>query len=265
MIPHTIHYCWFGPNKLDEKALCCIASWKKHFPDYEIIQWNESNFDLSQILFMKQAYENKKYAFVSDVARLIIIYQHGGIYFDTDVEVIKSYTDILDNNQIGFLGFEQSGHIATGLGFGFEKGSTFLESLIDLYKHIDFNAYLTNLSAIACPILTTDYMLNNGLTDLNKTQQFDGICLYSSDYFSPINYETGKLSLKSTTHSIHWYSATWQSEDARIAQKRIRNFKRIFGSKMGDFIAGVSASIREQGILQYSKNKISKYILRRHK
>ncbi|MDE6612292.1 MAG: glycosyl transferase, partial [Muribaculaceae bacterium] len=104
MIPKTIHYCWFGRNPLPESALKCIASWRKYFPDYQIIEWNEDNFDVNAIPYTAQAYAAKKYAFVSDYARFKILYDHGGLYFDTDVEVIKPFDDILERG--AFMGFE---------------------------------------------------------------------------------------------------------------------------------------------------------------
>ena len=116
MIPKIIHYCWFGSNPLSETAQECIASWRKYCPDYEIKEWNENNFDLNCCNFVKEAYEAKKWAFVRDVARLKIIYEEGEIYLDTDVQVVKSFDDLL-NNQC-FLGEETSGCIKTGLGFG---------------------------------------------------------------------------------------------------------------------------------------------------
>ena len=220
MIPKVIHYCWFGNAELDVKALHCIESWKKFFPDYEIIQWNEQNFDISQVRFMQEAYDCQQYAFVSDVVRLLVVYQYGGIYFDTDVEVIKSFDDILGAQSYGFLGFEQSGHINTGLGFGFEKENHLLRSLIGLYENLDFNQYKDGLPAIACPILTTEFFKQLGLYKHNITQKFEGIDFYSSDFFSPINYETGKLNIKPNTHSIHWYSASWQNESIKTNHKK---------------------------------------------
>src|SRR5215510_15199585 len=114
MIPKIIHYCWFGGNPLSELALKCIASWKKYFPNYEIKEWNESNYDVHKIPYTSEAYNAKKYAFVSDYARFDILYQYGGIYFDVDVEVIKQFGDIL--NDTGFMGMETLSGCNAGLG-----------------------------------------------------------------------------------------------------------------------------------------------------
>ena len=120
-IPKVIHYCWFGKGEMPKLAKKCIRSWKKYCPDYEIICWNEDNFDLSQNRYMREAYEAGKWAFVSDFARLKIIYENGGIYLDTDVEIIKPIDDLTVNR--GFMGFDEKGIVATGLGFGAEKGN----------------------------------------------------------------------------------------------------------------------------------------------
>ena len=119
MIPKKIHYCWFGGNPLPELAIKCLESWKKYCPDYEIIEWNETNFNLDSCEYVREAYQAKKWAFVSDYARLKVVYDNGGIYLDTDVELIKSLDRLLKNKS--FFGTETTGVVATGLGFGAEK------------------------------------------------------------------------------------------------------------------------------------------------
>ena len=131
MIPKIIHYCWFGGNELPESVRKCIESWKKYCPDFVIKEWNESNYDVTKLPFMKDAYEAKKYAFVSDYARLDIIYQHGGIYLDTDVELIKPLDDRLLDTTC-FMGMETPGTVATGLGFGAIKGHSFIKQNRDV-------------------------------------------------------------------------------------------------------------------------------------
>ena len=128
MINKVIHYCWFGGQPLDSRGKKCLESWKKYFPNYEIIQWNENNFDVSRLDFMSQAYKDKKWAFVSDVARLLIVYENGGLYFDTDVEVIRSIDDLLEND--AFFGFENDSFVATGLGFGAIKGQASVKAML---------------------------------------------------------------------------------------------------------------------------------------
>ena len=124
MIPKKIHYCWFGNNPLPESVQRCIESWKKYCPGYEIIEWNEGNYNINKIPFIEKAYKEKKYAFVSDYARLDIIYNEGGIYLDTDVELIKNIDPLLEHSC--FLALESCGAVATGLGFGSIKKHSFI-------------------------------------------------------------------------------------------------------------------------------------------
>ena len=120
MIPKKIHYCWFGRGEKPKLARRCIASWKKFCPDYEIIEWNEDNFDINTNAYMQMCYEQKRYAFLTDYLRLLIIQEHGGVYFDTDVEVVKPLDDLLDSG--AFFGFETDQYVNTGEGFGAEAG-----------------------------------------------------------------------------------------------------------------------------------------------
>lgn len=124
MIPKKIHYCWFGRNPLPELAVRCIESWKKYCPDYEIIEWNEDNYDINKISYVKEAYQARKWAFVTDYVRLDVVNQYGGIYLDTDVELLKSLDPLLKYKS--FFGMEEGKFIATGLGFGAEKGTKIL-------------------------------------------------------------------------------------------------------------------------------------------
>ncbi len=211
MIPKIIHYCWFGGNPLPELALKCIESWKKYLPDYEIKEWNENNFDLNCCNFVKEAYEAKKWAFVSDVARLKIIYEEGGIYLDTDVQVIKSFDDLL-NNQC-FLGEETSGFINTGLGFGAIKNSQIIKELLEIYEVNHFKLEDGSFDMSPCPSKNTEPLLKYGY-------QFSGIniwkneyvTIYPPEYFCPLNYENQKLEKTNKTYSIHWYNASWHTK-----------------------------------------------------
>ena len=138
MIPKKIHYCWFGGNPLPELAIKCIESWKKYCPDYEIIEWNESNFDVNALKYTKEAYENKKMAFVSDVARMYALVNIGGIYMDTDVEVYKPLDPFL--NDEGFTGFEDI-HYPVTATMGAVKNNPVIKLMLDYYNCIDFKMY----------------------------------------------------------------------------------------------------------------------------
>ena len=259
-IPKIIHYCWFGKGPLDEKAISCIDSWKKFFPDYKIIEWNEDNYDINANDFIKNAYQNKKWAFVSDVARLDIMYKYGGIYFDTDVEVIKSYTDILNVDSEGFVGFETTNQIATGLGFGMQPGNPLIKEILDVYNNIDFNQYINDLPSIACTVLTTEIFKKYGLSLCNSNQLIQNISVLSSEYFSPIDYYTGKFNKTALTHSIHWYNASWQSQKERDEFQKFQKIYRFIGKKNTDNLYGIISCIKNEGFFSYIKSRFKKII-----
>lgn len=228
-IPKIIHYCWFGRNPLPAKAKKCIDSWKVYLPDYEIKEWNEDNFDVNQISYTSQAYQAKKYAFVSDYARFWILYKYGGLYFDTDVEVIKPFDDVVSEG--AFIGIENEGIVecAPGLGLGCSPGLLFYKEMLELYETLNFiNADGTyNLTTIVK--YTTDQLKKYGLSDEPGIQkEIAGMTVYPKDYFNPIDYKTGKLLITENTHSIHHYMASWQSPRQKLKQKIIR----ILGDKL---------------------------------
>jgi mannosyltransferase OCH1-like enzyme len=262
MIPKIIHYCWFGGNPLDDAALKCINSWKTFFPDYEIIQWNETNFDLSQIEFMQKAYNDKKWAFVSDVARLLILYSHGGFYFDTDVEVLRSFDDIIKAETKGFFGLEKNGLVASGLGCGSVAEHPFLRRHIEVYKKINYDTYKDNLSDIACPRITTYLLEQEGFIRSNTLQCVSDFMIYPSEYFSPIDYNTGKMKRTKHTHSIHWYNASWQDARTKEEQEKLRFWVSLLGCKMGEIIHGITSTMRKEGVRHYIQARIRKYIKR---
>ena len=185
MIPKVIHYCWFGGNPLSDIALSCINSWKKYCPDYEIIQWNEKNYNIENNLYAKEAYEEKNWAFVSDYARLDIIYRNGGIYLDTDVELIKSLDNLLGDSC--FLALETSGYIATGLGFGAEKGSLAIKKMLDQYEGIHYKLAPNQYDTKPCPYRNTAPFISEGFKGDSKEIQilFDAK-IYPIEYFCQI-------------------------------------------------------------------------------
>lgn len=261
-IPKLIHYCWFGNNPLDETALRCIESWKKFFPEYEIIQWNESNFDIAQYDFCKKAYERKKWAFVSDVARLKVVYEHGGLYFDTDVEVIRSYEEILSADSDGFMGFEATRQVATGLGFGAVKGCGVLRDILGLYETINFDECADDLAQIACPVLTTQLLSEYGLETVDRKQRVSGLDIYPTSYFSPIDYYTGNLKITKQTHAIHWYTGSWNTEESKKELVAAQKLRRRFGVKMGDHLYGILSCIKKEGFLRYVITRLKRMMCR---
>lgn len=250
MIPHKIHYCWFGKNPLPDSAKKCIQSWEKFFPEYEIIEWNEDNYDINKILYIKQAYDAKKYAFVSDYARFDILYHQGGIYFDTDVEVIKSFDDILEKGS--FMGCEIDGlihsktdcvsestpqiFVAPGLGMAAVAGLDIYREILDFYgtqKFIMDNGKINSETVVS---YTTKILLKYGLKDIKGIQEIGGITIFPEEYFNPLNSLTGKLDLTENTHSIHWYTMSWLSLNQRIKTKITRVCRRVLGVNCFSFL-----------------------------
>jgi hypothetical protein len=237
MIPKIIHYCWFGGNPIPSLTKKCIKSWKKLCPDYEIILWNESNFDISDCpIYVKQAYESKKWAFVSDYVRLKVVYDNGGIYLDTDVELIKSLDTLLSYG--AFFRFESDGGcVATGLGFGAEKGNNVVRAMMDDYEGISFVKEDSSFDLTPCPVRNTRTLYRFGLKQDDSDQILDSnVRILPSEYLSPIEYSTGKKTLTENTISIHHYQSSWIKKSLRIRVKITRAVKRIFGEHCFDFI-----------------------------
>lgn len=227
MIPKIIHFFWFGNNPKGEKEANCINSWKKYCPDYEIIEWNETNVDLDIIPFVREAYDAKKYAFASDVLRLWAIYTYGGIYFDTDVELIKSYDELLDCK--GFIGFENSDFINSGQCIAAEKGNPIIKEMFDFYKTQKFVNDDGSYNMIGCPIVNTNILVNNGLIKNGQYQELENFIVYPSDYFNPYDDATGRLNKTENTYSIHWYAKSWLDEKSIRRSNITRVIHRILG------------------------------------
>ena len=231
-IPKVIHYCWFGKGKMPPLAEKCIASWKKYCPDYEIVCYNEDNFDISENRYAKEAYDAKKWAFVSDYARLKVLYENGGIYLDTDVEIIKPIDDLI--KETGYMGFDDNRVISTGLGFACEKGNELVGKLLADYDDISFVRPDGSFDLTPCPERNTQTMVKLGLSLDKQNQIFMGIHMLPEDYLCPIKYYTGKKKITENTYSIHHFCASWTSP----ATKRTLFVKRIIGVKLYNKLYG---------------------------
>lgn len=211
MIPKIIHYCWFGRKQFPPLALKCIASWKKYLPDYEIKEWNEDNFDVTQIPYIEQAYKCKKYAFVSDYARFKIMYEYGGVYFDTDVEVVKPLNDIIEKGT--FFGLENNGvnnsfNCNVGLGFACKPGLDLCSDMVELYKNLTFCVDgRNNIKTVVQHF--SELLLAKGLKPHKGIIEFQNITIYPPDYFCPKSFENGKVLMTENTRTIHHYAASW--------------------------------------------------------
>lgn len=223
MIPKKIHYCWFGKNELPKKAKKCIVSWKKYCPDYDIIEWNEDNFDVNQNPYTVYTYANKKYAFLSDYARLQIVYNEGGFYFDVDVEIVRPLNELLEHR--AFFGFETEKYVNTGIGFGAEKKN---DIVYEMLKEYDILLDGTK-GTIGCPILNTKALLKKGLVLNGKKQIVEDIVVYPVAYFNPYDDPTGRLNLTKETYSIHWFAKSWMSKSEIIRSEIMKPIHRIFG------------------------------------
>lgn len=221
MIPKVIHYCWFGGAPLSKLNKKCIESWQKYLPDYEIKEWNESNFDINLIPYTREAYQAKRWAFVSDYARLWILYNYGGVYFDTDVEVIKPIEDILALES--FIGCETN--ISTGvpflvnpgLGFGCCKGNKAIGELTEIYSDLHFNLNgKQNLTSIV--YYTSEYLLKSGAKETNEIQIVNDLRIYPKDYFNPWDDSLKKPIITENTRTIHHFAGSWFTPKERFMQ-----------------------------------------------
>ena len=231
-IPKVIHYCWFGKGKMPKLAKKCIKSWQKFCPDYKIVCWNEENFDINQNRYAKEAYEAGKWAFVSDYVRLKVLYDEGGIYLDTDVEIIKPIDKLVEKG--GYMGFDDNGIISTGLGFACEKGNELVGAILKDYDDIPFLRDDGTYDLLPCPDRNTQTMVKLGLDINNREQVFMGIQMLPEDYLCPMKYYTGKKVITKNTYSIHHFCASWTSKTS----KRTTFVKRIIGVKLYEKLYG---------------------------
>ena len=226
MIPKKIHYCWFGRGEKPKLAQKCITSWKKYCPDYEIIQWDEDNFDMDTNGNTRWCYDNKKWAFLSDFARLAVVAEHGGVYFDTDVELIKPPDELLEYE--AFYGFEDDSNIASGLGFGAEAGHPTILTMERAYLALEADED-GNYPIVRCPELNTGALLPFGLKLDGSRQNVAGAEILPAEFLNPYEDATGRMRKTSNTISIHWYAKSWHSKIIILRSRLTRPFHRIFG------------------------------------
>lgn len=242
VIPRVIHYCWFGRGEKPDLVVRCIKSWKQLLFDYEIIEWNEDNFDIDSNLYVREAYMAKKYAFVSDYARFLILYKFGGLYMDTDVEVIKPLDEILTNG--AFMGFENNTYVSPGLIMGAHKHNVIIKACMESYHNrrfiLDDGSYdLTVIALHTVKILQAHGLETNGLF-----QRLDYITIYPKTFFCPLNWNNHKTDFSKDTCTIHHFAGSWATENQRKRKRnvvwnffyRVRSglifiLKRIFGDE----------------------------------
>lgn len=235
MIPKVIHYCWFGGSPLPPLAKRCLASWQKFLPDYEIMRWDETNFDVKAHPYTRDAYKAGKYAFASDYARFKILYGQGGLYFDTDVEVIKPIDDIIAAGP--FMGFENDGAkgnmaVNPGLGLGAEPKMVLYREILDGYDGLSFLLDNGERNPYSMIPLVTDLLVNEGLKGNCGIEKAGGITVYPQSWFNPFDDATGRLRKTGDTRSIHWYSKSWMPKENGLVVFAKRMARRILGKKI---------------------------------
>ena len=212
-IPKIIHYCWFGGNPKPKLAEKCIKSWKKYCPDYEIVEWNEDNFDLSATPnYVRQAMAAGRWAFVTDYVRLRALTEQGGVYMDTDVELVRPLDPYLKHQ--AFAGFEHPERVQTGL-LACEKEFPLFQEFLHHYDNISFLLPDGTADTTTNVQVLTDLCLSKGLVLNDRLQTVAGLTIYPKEIFCPVDFDTKVLQKTRKTVAIHWFSGSWQTEEER--------------------------------------------------
>lgn len=226
MIPQIIHYCWFGGNEKPDKAQKCIESWSRFAPGYEIREWNEENIALEHCpQYVQDAYAAKKYAYVTDYVRLKVLYEYGGFYMDTDVELLKSLDPF--RGDAGVIGFENDEFVNSGQMLAAEAGHPILAEMMARYHEIAFYREDGSMYLLGCPHVNTEALVNHGLIRNGQEQTVGGFHVYPADWFNPLDSATGELQKTNNTVSIHWYSMSWIPLWKRVRVKILRRVRRV--------------------------------------
>lgn len=247
LIPKKIHYCWFGGNPLPNDVKEYIASWRKYCPDYEIIEWNEQNFDISCNAYVKEAYDAKKWAFVADYARLKVLYEFGGIYMDTDVEVVKTFDDLL--NCQAFMCFENDKSVSIGT-VGAVKNSSLIRDFLLAYTNRHFRKIDDSYDTTTNLKIVTDILLKNyGLKANGKLQVLKDIYIYPMEYFIAKSYFLGWIQQTKNTYAIHHYAGSWVNEEDKLQHELLRSYACVYMKNL-EVVALKLAGIK----IAYEKN-----------
>ncbi|WP_035797160.1 glycosyltransferase family 32 protein [Butyrivibrio sp. MB2005] len=231
-IPHTIHYFWMGGAPKPESFLKYLEGWRKFCPNFEIKEWNESNYDIHKHPYMEKAYNDKKWAFVSDYARLDVLYQYGGIYLDTDVEVLKDLSPLCEYK--AFIGFENREIVNDGQGFGCAPGMPIFKEMLDCYDGEEPYEIIDGIQEyIESPKQRTKVLLRHGLKQDGSRQTVDGVEIFPIDYFCPLDYDTGRLRISQNTFSIHHFDESWHGKNTEFYAKIRQMLNRVLGVKLG--------------------------------
>ena len=234
MIPKIIHYCWFGGGEKNPKILDCMASWKKRLPDFEIREWNEQNFDIHCCAYVEEAYAAGKYAFVSDYARLYALYHEGGVYLDTDIEILKSFEALLRNRRM-VLGFEDGEYVLTAF-MAAEPGLQCFEELLASYAGKRFLLENGKPDLLPNPVIVTEAMRRFGLQANGKRQAFgEGFEIFPPEVFSAYNIAFQRLEITADTMTVHHCMGTWQTSREKLKPWLKSVLLRMFGERAFNF------------------------------
>ena len=273
-IPSKIHYCWFGGKPLPPLAQRCIASWQKFLPGYEIIRWDESNFDINICSYVQEAYQAKKWAFVSDYVRFAVLYKYGGLYFDTDVEIIKPLDIILARG--GFMGLETDCNqkitanpglgmaVAPGLGMAVAPGLGLYKEILDAYHTRHFIKSDGSLNVTTVVTYTTEILKKHGLKNVTGIQHVAGVNIYPTDYFCPKNYLTGELKITSNTVTVHHFEASWVADNVKYAHALTQRLNRFLPYYLALHLADFIATWQFYGFNQTCIKLINKLVNKLH-
>lgn len=242
MIPKIIHYCWFGGEKPTD-VLVYIDGWKKLCPDYEIVEWNEQNFDIMQYSFSRDAYKEKKWAFVSDFVRFVVLEKYGGVYLDTDVELIKNLDFLAEES--AYVGFEVHG-VAAGI-IGCEPHNPIISSIAETYKNTSFYVD-SGLNLLTSPDYINNAIEPIGFKRFNEKQVLKGITVYPSDWFYPYNLETFRVFTTENTVAIHHYAGSWLDEKSKCQLEIQRKLKWMPHKRVAIWISVALAELKVNGI-----------------
>lgn len=243
-IPKIIHYCWFGDGQIPEENQAYIDEWKTVCPDYRIIKWNESNYDVNKVAFMREAAAAKNWAFIADYARFDIINTYGGIYLDVDVQLLKNYNAFL--NHQSFWGIEKDFnrqlYIAPGLGFGSVQNNPILIDLLKLYKEMHFDKD----NVVASPILYRKFFEKRGFEQKNRIQQLDFGVIYPTEYFDTMDC-FGKIKITKNSISTHHYLGSWINNPESSDNLLFKKCVYYFGEKPGEYVFQIMKRIKHRG------------------
>ena len=249
MIPKIIHFCWLSEEPYPELVSKCLDSWKRVLPDYEIKVWNTENFDVNSLTYTKEAFSVKKYAFVSDYIRLYALYNEGGIYLDSDIEVLKSLNDLLDRK--AFTGFEKVHNCTVAAWiFGTERKNPIFKEFLDYYNDRHFILPDGSYDMTPNPVFITEICKKKGLVTDNSLQKIEGLTVFPSDYFCPYNPTTDELNITDNTYCIHYFNGAWLSDEQKALKKKKLEIIRKYGRTAGRIYYGIKV-MTSFGIKQF--------------